>query len=416
MTSAPFWLGSSAFLAYEELFSFCGNQFSGKSPVVICFDGDFCSFFKELIYCIFNKIDVVVVDGPMSLQRLRSCGLIGEVYSFELRKQKETVSSTSLELQGDENWKLTTFTSGTTGIPKMVTHNRSSIFRNIRENDLCSKHVWAFAYNPAHYAGIQVLLQAFVNRNPMVQFFDMSVKDVDKNLSENNVTHISATPSFIRQFLLPLTGCYDIVESISSGGEAFDTSITDRLREIFPKAKIKSIYASTEAGTLFSGENGIFKISERLRGLVKIGNNNELLIHNSLLNNINGGFDALEWYNTGDLVEFVSNDHFKIVGRSSDVVNIGGYKVNPLEIEAEILNVSGVIDVMVCGRKNSVMGNILACCVKINNTLTENNAEDIIVGFLKNRLDEWQIPRVFRVVEEITYTQSGKKVREWKKR
>lgn len=295
------------------------------------------------------------------------------------------------------------FTSGTTGIPKKVSHDFKSITRFVKVSERNEKSIWGFAYNPTHMAGIQVFFQALLNGNSIVRLFGLNTKDIYTEIKNNEITHISATPTFYR-LLLPCSETFPSVERITSGGEKFNEKTFKQLNEIFPNAKITNVYASTEAGTLFASQNDIFSVRPEYEHLIHI-ENNELLVHSSLMGSTETNVD--EWYNTGDVIEIVSKKplKFRFVNRKSEMINVGGYKVNPLEVEEAILALTGIKNVRVYSKSNSVLGNIICCEVVTNsNQITESS----IRTFLQSKIQEFKIPRIIRFVDELSTTRTGK--------
>ncbi len=186
--------------------------------------------------------------------------------------------------------------------------------------------------------------------------------------------------------------------------------MVDKIKKYFPKAKIRNIYASTEAGSLFSSKDETFKISERMKDKIKI-ENNELLVHKDLL----GYSSQIElednWYRTGDLVEKNNENEFKFIARKDEIINVGGYKVNPHEIEEEIKRLDDIVDVVVKGRKNGVTGNILVAEIIYNGDLEEKKIEEEILNLLKINFQNWKIPRIFNIVKDVKQTRTSKKMR-----
>jgi len=184
--------------------------------------------------------------------------------------------------------------------------------------------------------------------------------------------------------------------------------LVDKIKKYFPKAKIRNIYASTEAGSLFSSKDETFKISERMKDKIKI-ENNELLVHKDLL----GYSSQIElednWYRTGDLVEKNNENEFKFIARKDEIINVGGYKVNPHEIEEEIKRLDDIVDVVVKGRKNGVTGNILVAEIIYNGDLEEKKIEEEILNLLKINFQNWKIPRIFNIVKDVKQTRTSKK-------
>jgi acyl-coenzyme A synthetase/AMP-(fatty) acid ligase len=242
-----------------------------------------------------------------------------------------------------------------------------------------------------------------LNGNSIVRLFGLNTKDIYTEIKNNGVTHISATPSFYR-LLLPCSETFPVIERITSGGEKFNEKTFKQLNHVFPNAKITNVYASTEAGTLFASQNDIFSVRPEYEGLIQF-KNNELLIHSSLMGRTETNIE--EWYNTGDIIDVVSQKplNFRFVSRKSEMINVGGYKVNPLEVEEEILNLTGIKNVRVYSKSNSVLGNIICCEVVANNNQI---TESLIRVFLQSKIQEFKIPRIIRFVKELSTTRTGK--------
>lgn len=375
---------------------------------------DFYEVFKGIILSKILSKEVILLDGDFSQAELFA--LTG-VENFTLFQQEipenEKIRILSkkhlLFLLNDEsdNWKLSLFTSGTTGLPKKVTHTFHSLTRFVSVTEKHRNDIWGYAYNPTHMAGVQVFFQALLNGNPMVRLFGLSPELCYKEISEHNITHISATPTFYRLLLSDGT-VFTSVKRITSGGEKFNENMQARLIEMFPHAKINNVYASTEAGTLLASEGDLFFIKSGMEPWLRI-ENNELLIHKTLL----GDSDHLssEWYSSGDMVEIVGEEPFcfRFLSRKNEMINVGGYKVNPGEVEDVINEIDGILNVRVFSKSNSVLGNIICAEVVASNA---DITEAAIRKYLQEKLQEYKIPRVIKFVEEISTTRSGKIKRE----
>lgn len=375
-----------------------------------CKSADYYTVFKQIILSLLIDEEIILLDSDFTESELINLTGHSDFAEFIkpvdkskvpiLGNQKELISKLS---NSPENWKITMFTSGTTGIPKKVSHDFKSITRFVKVSERNEKSVWGFAYNPTHMAGIQVFFQALLNGNFILRLFGLDTKDIYTEITNNGITHISATPTFYR-LLLPCNETFPSVVRITSGGEKFNEKTFKQLNEIFPNAKITNVYASTEAGTLFASQNDIFNVRPEYESLIHI-ENNELLIHSSLMGRTETNID--EWYNTGDVIEIVSKNplKFRFVNRKSEMINVGGYKVNPLEVEEAILTLSGINNVRVYPKQNSVLGNIICCEVVANsNQITESS----IRTFLQSKIQEFKIPRIIRFVEELSTTRTGK--------
>lgn len=311
-------------------------------------------------------------------------------------------------LQRNSKWGLEMATSGTTGVPKKVVHSFTSLTRSVKINHKRKGDVWGLAYNPQHMAGLQVFFQALLNKNTIVNIFGLNKNQIYTCIKDYQISHISATPTFYK-LLLPANDVFNNVKQITFGGEKFSEGLQSNLIQLFPNAKFTNVYASTEAGALFAAEGNNFTINEKIKHLIKI-EENELVIHSSLI--ANSADLKLEngWYYSGDLVNILTQEPitFNFISRKNEMINIGGSKVNPNDVEELIIAINGISDAKVFGKANSLMGNILcADVVRVNDSLSEKE----IKTFLKEKLPEYMVPRIIKFVSEIAVTATGKKSR-----
>jgi len=325
-------------------------------------------------------------------------GQISVVYLDEFQEPEIT--------PGDSETLWVFLTSGSTGRPKQIAQKLSAITRKIptREN---IEATWGFFTDVTRMAGIQVVLEA-VSRgeNLVVPDRNMSIVAKAQFIKDHGVTHLSATPSQFRQFLsVPGTSLLRL-EQITLGGEIADQKILDGLQSAFPRSKITHVYATTETGPVIAVSDGLAGFPETQ---LSKPNNRIVLSEFQEIGITRGADNNIHW--TGDLVELNEN-RFKFVGRNSDVINVGGAKVNPATVESAILTHSDVQDCLVKGRENSVLGQLVVAEVVLN------QANDRIVDELRKLCQEslpnYAVPRSFSVVAEIRHSMAGKKVRDWK--
>lgn len=312
----------------------------------------------------------------------------------------------------DPSWQLGLYTSGTTGDPTRIDQTLAQLTRNVKRDGRFDDDVWAFAYEPTHIAGLLVFFQAFYNRNTMVYVFDDGLDDIARAIEREGITHISATPTFYRLSLARLDRSFDTVASLTSGGEPFDAATMDRLRDTFPNATIKNIYALTEAGSLFESEGETFEIPSAYDDAVTIAADGELLLHERLLGDTSGCTLDGDWYHTGDIVEEVDDGTIRFVGRQGDTVTVAGYQVNPRNVETVLTSLDGVVDAVVYPRKTTVTGTVLVADILPEESVDTDSLRDRLRTDLDERLESWQVPRKFSFVDEIPKTRSGKKIRE----
>lgn len=362
----------------------------------------FCNLIKGLI----GGGDLVLIDSDVKDGELAGVFTNAINRSVDIStKNYLSVEALILDVQ-KSNSKITIFTSGTTGQPKKVTHNISTLTRSVRTGERYQNQIWGYAYNPTHMAGLQVFFQAFENQNTLVNIFNCGRQVVYDAIGKYNISHISATPTFYR-LLLPFDNAYNSVERVTLGGEKSEQSLYESIKKIFPKAKINNIYASTEAGSLFAAKENGFQIPETIKDKVKV-ENQELLIHKSLLGESDSFSFDNDYYHTGDLIEWLDQNTnlFRFVSRKNELINVGGYKVNPGEVEESIMSITGVTQALVYGKTNSILGNVL--CAEVQTEANCQITEIEIRNILKNSLQDFKIPRRIKFVNSFSLTRTGK--------
>lgn len=311
----------------------------------------------------------------------------------------------------DTRWILTT--SGTTNIPKAVIHRREELLNRIHQSRRAASLAWGLMYDPARFAGLQVVLHAVLNGSPLVLPDRTSpLAQQISQMSRAGVTALSATPTQWRRLLM--AGIDDIpLEQVTLGGEMVDQATLTAIRNAFPTAVITHIYASTEAGVGFSVHDGREGFAANLVDGVKIDvRQGRLFVHcgcpaeyptSSLA-------DDAGWIDTGDDVE-LRNGRYRFLGRSSGVINVGGQKVHPEEVEQVILSAAGVIATRVTGFRNSIVGELVQAELEMKPNAERTSVLAEVRRVCQATLPKYKVPTRFRVVESLAENAAGKIVR-----
>jgi len=408
-----FWIDSkrSIEIRYEEFFK--QVNFEGENNIYIYKDNPY-DVFLNLVRNLINNSKSIILDADFSKEELLSIGLSNDIIDKGVYQQPNL--STKLKsfedlldfLDSKSNDLLVEiYTSGTTGRPKKVTQTLKNIIRAVKAHESMKHSVWGFAYNPTHFAGLQVFFQAFFNKNTMVYLFNKDYQDVYQDFVDFSITNLSSTPTYMKMLIPSIKEPLNSVKSLTFGGEKFNPKLEKKIKEKFPNAAVKNVYASTEAGSLLRAEGEYFTIPERYKKFVII-KDGELLIHKELLGN-SSSFELTDsWFKTGDLVEFVDEMKFKFVNRKSEMINVGGYKVNPNEVEEVINEIDSVKDVVVFGRKNSLLGNIIEANVVKQDSEDDFELKKMIKQTVRIKLQEYKVPRKINFVDSLSLTRTGK--------
>lgn len=312
---------------------------------------------------------------------------------------------------------VTILTSGTTGLPKAARHTWRSLSRPVRCNNSYVNTRWLCPY-PLHlYAGIQVFVQALWNWATLTVPSSIEPHVIASTLLAHKVQYASGTPTFWRQ-LLTYAGTrvtkHSNLRQITLGGEIAPQDLLDYLRFAFPHARIAHIYACTEMGRLFAvtdGKEGFpanYLKDPPERGIQLRIVDGQLVVTSQ--NSMEGyvglhahSMDPTGWFSTGDLVE-VCGERVCFRGRTDEIINIGGSKVLPSEIESVIRKVPGVYQVRVYPKHSSLVGHFLAMDVVLLPEYAEAETRPTIQQVSRANLQSFQIPRIINFVEQIATT------------
>ena len=312
-------------------------------------------------------------------------------------------------------WIMTT--SGTTGTPKLVEHTLASLTRTTRcDTQKGRGQVWGLLYDHARFAGLQVLLQSLLS-GACIAVPDREA-NIEKQLAflvEARCTHLSATPTMWRKILMTMTGPALDLQQITLGGEIVDDMILAALARAYPRARISHIFASTEAGVGLSVSDGLagFPADYLTNPPADIGlkiEQGRLWVRNTEVGEVYlGGRGALSsdgWVDTGDLVER-REDRVYFKGRETGVINVGGNKVHPEEVENAILAHPHVNMARVYSKANPIMGALVIADIVPGPAAPETLKQDL-TDFLRARLAKHMIPASFRVTDGFEVNAAGK--------
>ena len=327
-------------------------------------------------------------------------------------------------LQSRTEWIL--LTSGTTGRPKMVVHTLQSLTGAIGQADgLAHGSIWSTFYDIRRYGGLQVFLRALLTGNSLVlSSADESTAEFLLRAARRGITHISGTPSHWRKALMCPEAREISPEYLRLSGEIADQAILDNLRSFYPQAQVAHAFASTEAGVAFDVRDGLagFPASlmrEQASGVEIKVENGSLWIRSqrTAARYLGGDGGALPggdgFVDTGDMLE-LRGDRYYFVGRRDGVINVGGLKVHPEEVESVIGRHPQVRFVLVRARKNPITGSVVVADVVPRSPAT--NGERAVLGqeilqLCRETLAPHKVPAAVRLVGELAVSSNGKLVR-----
>jgi acyl-coenzyme A synthetase/AMP-(fatty) acid ligase len=318
-------------------------------------------------------------------------------------------------------------TSGTSGVPKIVRHTLEGLTGAIVADGPArgAPPVWATFYDIRRYGGLQILLRAVIGGGSMVLSEPgEAIADYVARLQANGVTHISGTPSHWRKLLMSGAAAGFSPRYVRLSGEIADQAVLDGLSRAFPDASIGHAYASTEAGVGFAINDGLEGFPASLLGTVSDGVemkvvDGSLLIRSARTADAYVGqnaaalTDADGFVDTGDMVE-LRGDRYHFVGRRGGIINIGGLKVHPEEIEALINRHAEVRMSRARSRRSPITGSIVVADIILADGFDASRSDEIrdkILADCRAQLAPHKVPAMIRFVPLLEITAAGKLAR-----
>jgi acyl-coenzyme A synthetase/AMP-(fatty) acid ligase len=320
-------------------------------------------------------------------------------------------------------------TSGTTGAPKLVLHTLESLAGALpRQPTSIRPMVWSTFYDIRRYGGLQIYLRAVLSGSPMVlSSAGESTREFLTRAAIAGVTHMSGTPSHWRSALM--SGEIGLLspEYVRLSGEVADQTILDQLRAVWPQARIAHAFASTEAGVAFDVNDGLAGfpadlISDSTGGIdLKIQDGTLWIRSGRTAARYVGGAavsiaSADGYVDTGDMVE-LADGRFYFRGRRGGIINVGGLKVYPEEVES-VLNADPRVRMsLVKARRNPITGALVVAEVVLSEgdkSIAAQDAEEVrndLLNACRRSLAAHKVPALLRFVPALEMSAAGKLVR-----
>ena len=321
----------------------------------------------------------------------------------------------------ETEWNLAT--SGTTGRPKLVAHTLATLSRTARPgNPGDTTAHWGLLYDYMRFAGLQVVLQALIGGSELIiPTPTASLRDRLSTLAAQGCTHLSATPTLWRSITMTPGATELPLRQVTLGGEIADARILSSLKSTYPQARITHIYASTEAGVGFSvkdGEAGFpaSYLDSPPAGLALRLVDGRLQIKNTAIRSTYVGTDDRfgaddGWIDTGDNVERIG-DRIHFLGRASGLINVGGNKVHPEEVERLLLSHPEIQSARVFSKASPIMGAlVVADIVPTHSPQNPAAFRASIQAHLREQLEPYKIPAILNLVDHLETTATGKLAR-----
>jgi long-chain acyl-CoA synthetase len=313
---------------------------------------------------------------------------------------------------------LVIFSSGSTGAPKAILHDLFGIlekFRKVRQK----KTTLTFLLFD-HIGGIDTMLNTFASGGCMVTVPERTPQLVARAIEQHRVHTLPTSPTFLN--LLLISGVWQerdlsSLRVIAYGTEPMPESTLRRLHEVFPQVALVQTYGMSELGVLRSRSRDStslwLKFTDEGFKTKVVDGTLWVKADSAMLGYLNAPdlFDAEGWLNTQDAVE-VDGEYLRILGRATELINVGGQKVYPAEVENVLLQMDNVQDVAVFGKAHPMMGQVVAARFNLKEPEPLDLFKRRMNAFGRERMAKYQIPVYVELASAEQFGARFKKLRQ----
>lgn len=312
---------------------------------------------------------------------------------------------------------LIVMSSGSTGKSKAIVHDLLSLIESVSSAKKRSRVISFLLFD--HIGGINTILNAFVSGNCLVVPEKRIPENIAKTIIQQHVDVLITSPSFLN--LMRLKGIferYDLtcLRQVNYGSEVMPETLLKYLCKTLPKTRLNQAYGLSELGVIRIRSDKVSSSLVRIQDpgvqYRVIDNKLQILSRTAMLGYLNAPNPFTEdgWFMTGDVVE-IEGDAIRILGRDSEMINVGGEKVFPAEVEEVLSQLSEVEDTVVQGEPNAILGNIVMAKIKLLEGVRQEIFEHKVRQFCRERLPAFKVPQKILFVDRVEYGNRFKKNR-----
>jgi acyl-coenzyme A synthetase/AMP-(fatty) acid ligase len=336
-----------------------------------------------------------------------------EIFRPALRRNHELLDR--LRTSGSPG--LILFSSGSSGEPKAIVHDLEQILVKFRKPRHRLRTVNFLLFD--HIGGVNTMFYTLANLGCTVIPRDRSVARVCEAIDRHRVELLPTSPSFLNLLLFESAHsrfALDSLQLITYGTEVMPERTLKMANAALPHVRFQQTYGLSEVGIMRS------KSASNDSLMVKIGGEDyqtrvvdgtlRIRARTSMLGYLNAPdpFDADGWFDTGDAV-IQEGEYYRILGRESDLINVGGQKVYPTEVEKVLAELPGVIDVAVSGEEHLLLGQIVVATLQMDEPVAAAEMRQRVNRHCRGRLQAYMIPQKVRIVDESPVNYRYKKIR-----
>lgn len=382
---------------------------AGIEKSIVSFNGDYSPEIIALFFAVMNLQNILVPLGVNNKEEKNKYLEIANVrYILVIDKQEKLLiddlktsvnNSTLVEFIKQQSAGIILFSSGSTGTPKGMLHDCNKLLSKYTKGRKVFNTLAFLSLD--HIGGINTLLYQLSNGGTTVLTENRSTEIICQLIENYQIELLPVSPTFLN--LLLMSEAYkdynlNSLKIISYGTEVMPENTLMSLANVFPGVKLKQTYGLSELGILpTQSESSVskwFKLGGENYQVKIIDNILWIKTNSAMVSYLNAPypFDDQGWLNTGDVVE-TKGDYFKILGRQSEIIIVGGLKVFPQEIENILIQIPEINEVTVFGEANAITGNIVVAVVKPSDlSIYKRKMRKLIQSYCQEKLQSYKIP------------------------
>lgn len=325
------------------------------------------------------------------------------------------------QLRQEQAAGLILLSSGSTGRPKVILHNLDSLVQaRLAKGARSGLSIMLFLLFD-HIGGMNSLLNTLIAGSPGVVVRRRTPDEVCALVERHKVRVLPTSPTFLNLILLgEHRSRYDLssLRLITYGTETMPEQLLHRVRASFPQCKLLQTFGTSETGISTtvsrSSDSTFFRIDDRQFDWRVVNGELQLRSKTQFLGYLNHRSEVMTddgWFKTGDLVEQGEDGFFRIQGRSSEVINVGGEKVLPLELESILLSHPLIEDCLIYGEPNAITGQHVCAEVRVRGEVDRRDVRGMVQSFLAERVEAFKVPAKIRIVDSVAASERFKKRR-----
>lgn len=296
---------------------------------------------------------------------------------------------------------LVLFSTGTTGSPKAILHDLTRFLKRYETPRPPLRMLSFLLFD--HIGGLNTLFHILFNRGVIVTPQARTVNSILKTCQNYAVEVLPTSPTFLRMMLMSGAVPDEVPETlkiITYGTECMDQTTLNELCRLLPRIDFRQTFGLSELGivrvksearnSLFMKIGGEGVETKIVNGILQIRSASKMLGYL----NAPSPFDHEGWYNTKDMVE-QKEDYIKIIGRVSDVINVGGLKFMASDIENIALEYPGIELVQAFPRRNPITGQHVELIAQPVANAKIN--KDKFMAYLESKLQSYMLPKRIRI-------------------